>query len=196
MECTLGKMDVKTTLKMGDTGEAVKAWQKALFVMRGARTYGKQGSTMQWLTAALDAAQALFTVTVNRRYDWATTGLSFDVGVKKYEFTVSDLLDGDFGSYTEDATKAYQRFLGLTGAAVDGIVGSATLAKHNALVASTGLDAAKKDDLTFTWVGDGAPGGTGTGGSVTPLVKKGLGTGAIVALLAAAWFVFKKKGRK
>ena len=59
MELSLRKMDVKTTLKMGDTGEAVKAWQKALFVMRGSRTYGKQTGDMAWLTTLLGVAQTV-----------------------------------------------------------------------------------------------------------------------------------------
>lgn len=198
MEFTLGKIDVKSPLKKGDTGAGVKLWQKAMFVYNSSKTYASQDGDKGWLTQVLGIILSTIYNTPQKRWDLATNGYTYTVPVIGNKVTVSpaDLLDGDFGSYTEEATRKVQAGIG---AAVDGVVGSGTLAKWNAWLQKSSLTAAAKADLTFTWVGDGAPGGGGTGtgiGSVAPYVKKGLGTGAIVALLAAAWFVFKKKGRK
>lgn len=193
MEMFLGKIDVKFALKKGDTGADVRLWQKAMFVYNSSKTYAAQDGDKAWITTLLASILSTIYNTPQKRWDLATRG--YTIPVVGTKITTADLLDGDFGSYTDAATRRVQSSLGVP---VDGTVGPATLIKWNAWVKAASLTTAAKDDLTFTWVGDGAPGGqgTGTGGQVTPLVKKGLGTGAFVALLAAAWFVFRKKGRK
>lgn len=153
-------------------GGDVKAWQRILLVMQKKVTLDL-GSTNFAVQALALAANALLSNTNRQRI---------------FDLAQDDFFDGIFGRYTSEATKAYQRSLGVP---ADGVVGPLTAEKHNErLMAAKDLDDDAKDELEFIVTGDGGilpdiPGG-----------EKTIGAGMILAIGAVLFFFLKGKGRK
>ena len=152
-------------------GGDVKAWQRILFVMQKKVT--------------LDLGSASFTI--------QALALAANVVLQNAKRqTVMDLaqegfFDGIFGRYTSEATKAYQRTLGVPD---DGVVGPLTAEKSNAKVyAASDLSDDSKDELEYSVSADSIiddiPGG-----------KKTIGGGVLLAIGAAILFFLKGKGGK
>lgn len=154
------------------SGEDVKAWQRILFVMQKKVTLDLSSSSLG-IAALVLAANAILANASRQTI---------------FNLAQADFFDGVFGAYTADATKAYQRTLGL---AATGVVDPLTAEKSNGKVyAVTDLNDDTKDALEFSVAGgsiiNNIPGG-----------KKTIGAGIILAIGAAILFFLKgKRGRK